>query len=146
MVSAHECTVVAHLEAAGGAGLGIDGTELPAEHLDVFEDGVDLPRLTGGTVDPHLVLAGVATGHTLLGCGRQTLAGEAGLGGDDLVGGGHLDAEVVQGAALARCLDEDQLERRFGDGEVGVPGPHLGRFGGEELGVELDRGIELVRR
>ena len=35
-------------------------------------------------------------------------------------------------------LDQDELERWVGDGEVGVAGLSLGRFGPEELGVEVD--------
>ena len=46
--------------------------------------------------------------------------------------------------AGAVSLDEDQLEGWFGDGEVGVPGPDFGRFGAEQLGVELDRGVEVA--
>ena len=44
-----------------------------------------------------------------------------------------LDAEVVQRARLAVALDEHELQRRLGDGEVRVAGPHLGRLGGEQL-------------
>jgi hypothetical protein len=35
---------------------------------------------------------------------------------------------VVDGAAYARSLEEDELERRIGDGEVGVAGLGLGRL------------------
>ena len=64
---------------------------------------------------------------------------EAGLGGLDLGGGLGLDAEVVQRAALG-AFEEHQLERRVGDGEVGVAGLALGRLGAEQLRVEVDGG------
>jgi hypothetical protein len=43
---------------------------------------------------------------------------------------------VVEGAALAGVLQQDELERRLGDGEVGVAGPALGGLGAEQGGVE----------
>ena len=46
-------------------------------------------------------------------------------------------------AGLAHAGEQDQLERRIGDGEVGVPVADLGRLGPEQLGVELDRGVEV---
>ena len=71
--------------------------------------------------------------------GRETVGG-----GRDLVGGLDLDAEVVEGAALAGVLDEHQLERRLGDGEVGVAVADLGGLGAEQLGVEGDGAVEVV--
>jgi hypothetical protein len=51
---------------------------------------------------------------------------------------------VVHPRGLARLpLEQDQLQRRRGDGEVGVAGPALGRNGVEQLRVELDRGVEV---
>jgi hypothetical protein len=43
---------------------------------------------------------------------------------------------VVQAAAPAGVLDEHQLERRVGNGEVGVARPDLGRLGVEQLRVD----------
>ena len=43
----------------------------------------------------------------------------------------------------AVALDEDELERGLGDGEVGVAGTDLGRLGGEQLGVEADGLVEV---
>ena len=40
---------------------GLDGSELPGRHLNIGEDGVDLPRLAVGRVDPDLVLHSEAT-------------------------------------------------------------------------------------
>ncbi|GAX54228.1 hypothetical protein AQJ27_33715 [Streptomyces olivochromogenes] len=42
-------------------------------------------------------------------------------GGGDLVGGLDFDAEVIHAGFLAGfALDQDELERRFGDGEIRV--------------------------
>jgi hypothetical protein len=51
---------------------------------------------------------------------------------------------VVEAASLPRLLDEDELERRLCDGEVGIAGADLGRLGVEERGVEVDRRLEVV--
>jgi hypothetical protein len=40
---------------------------------------------------------------------------------------------VVEAAALAGVFQQDQLERRLGDGEVGVAGPDLGGVLAENL-------------
>jgi hypothetical protein len=107
--------------------------------FSVSEDGIDLPRLPFRAVHPHLVLHGEAAGGVLPDRGGQTRPGQAGLGGGHLLGRVDLDAEMVQRAGrLGGVLDQDQLERRLGDGEVGVAGPDFGRFGGEQLGVEGD--------
>src|SRR5450631_2752960 len=124
-------------------GAGFDGAQLSAGHLGVGEDGVDLPRLTVGRVDPHLVLDRVAAGHLVLGRGREPLVGEAGLGGRYVGGVGHLDAEVVQRPRRAVALHEDQLQRGGVEGEVRVTRPQLGRRGVEELRVEGDRRVEV---
>jgi imidazolonepropionase-like amidohydrolase len=99
---------------------------------DVAEDGVDLPALAAGAGDPDLVLHGVAAAHVLLLGGGQALAGEAGRGGGYLGGLLDLDAEVVKAGRLVRRVgavgpdpgsvgfEQDELERRLGDGEVGV--------------------------
>ena len=68
-------------------------------------------------------------------------AGELGVDGVDA---GDLDAQVVEGAAGARVLDEDELERRLGHGEVGVAGLALGRLRAEQAAVEVDRRLEVV--
>ena len=70
-------------------------------HLDVGEHRVDLPRLTVGRVDPHLVLHRVATRHLVLGRGGEPVADKPRLRGGDLGGGFDLDPEVVQRARLA---------------------------------------------
>ena len=44
---------------------------------------------------------------------------------------------------VAASVDEHQLEGRLGDREVGVAGSDLGGRGGEELGVERDRLVEV---
>src|SRR4051812_10049365 len=59
------------------------GAQLIRRHLDVGQHRVDLPRLTVGPVDPHLVLDRVAAGNLVLGGGGKALAGEAGLRGAD---------------------------------------------------------------
>ena len=45
---------------------------------------------------------------------------------------------------LAGVLQQDELERRLGDGEVGVAGPALGRLGAEQPGIEADRLVDVV--
>jgi hypothetical protein len=47
------------------------------------------------------------------------------------------------GLAVARGV-QDQLERRVIYGEVGVPGPQLGRGRAEHRGVERDRGVQMA--
>ena len=114
------------------------------EGVGVALDGVDLPGLVAGAGDPDLVLDGVAAGGVLLGAGRQPVGGEPGGGGGDLGGGLDLDAEVVHAGGLAGgALDEDELERRLRDREVGVAGAALGGLGAEQLGVEGDGAFEV---
>ena len=60
------------------------------------------------------------------------------------VAGLDLDAEVVDRAALAGVLQQHQLQRRLGDGEVRIAGLHLGGRGVEQLGVERDRLVEVI--
>ena len=104
----------------------------------------DLPLLPGGPGHPHLVLGGKATRGADLLVGEQPLAGEAGDLLMDLLAGFDLHAQVVDGPALARVLQQHQLERRIGDGEVGITVLELGRLGVEQLGVEGDRLVEIV--
>jgi len=111
----------------------------------VGQDGVDLPPFAaGGAGDPELVLPGVAAGGVPLVDRGQARPGEPGLLGVDRVGAVDFDAEVVQGAALAGVLQQDELERRLGDGEVGVAGPALGGLGAEQSGVEADGLVDVV--
>src|SRR5437660_5614434 len=65
-----------------------------AEGFAVLEHGVDLPRSVG-TVDPHLVLLGEATGAALID-GRKSFTREAGLVRRHFVGRHHFDTEVVE--------------------------------------------------
>src|SRR6266700_6136909 len=129
---------------------GLDGVPalfavLTPEGGAVGQDGVDLPPFAaGGAGDPELVLPGVAAGGVALVDRGQAGLGEPGLLGVDRAGAVDFDAEVVQGAALAGVLQQDQLERRLGDGEVGVAGPALGRLGAEQLGVEADGLVDVV--
>jgi hypothetical protein len=114
-----------------------------ARHLDVREHRVDLPRFAVGGVHPHLVLHRVATRHLVLGRSRETLVRETLLRRRDLVRRLDLDAQVVESSALAVAGDQDELERRLRDGEVGIAGSDLRRSRAEELGVEGDRVIEV---
>src|SRR3712207_4787099 len=116
-----------------------------AEGRAVGQHRVDLPPLSaGGVLHPELLLLRVAAGRAALVDRRQALGGEAGLLGVDLLDGADLDAEVVERAALPRVLQQDQLHRRVGDGEVGVTGPGLGRLGTEQRGVEGGGGLDVV--
>src|SRR5690606_21049595 len=119
--------------AAGGRGSGggAGGGEVlcPALLVAVALDHVDLPRFAAGAVHPHLVLYRVAAGGVLLLEGGQARLLEAGRGGVHLGGGLDLHAQMVQAGVLAGlALDEDELERGLGDGEVGVAGAALGGF------------------
>src|ERR671910_1760371 len=140
--------------AAAGCGLGrtgaaqrvgtrVDGAQFAGGMLGLGQHRVDLPRLAVGGVDPDLILHGVAARHLILGGARQALAGQARVGGSHLVGGRHLDAQVVERARVTVALDEHELERRLGNGEVGVAGAALGRLGREQLRVEADRRVDV---
>ena len=101
----------------------------------VGEDGVELPcaeRDVGG-VDPHLVLDGVAAairfGHVV----GQPGGARSGPRRRRRRPVGDLDAEVVERRRRGRVLEQDQLERRVGDHEVGVAGPLLGRLDAEQV-------------
>jgi hypothetical protein len=60
-------------------------------------------------------------------------------------GGGDFDAELVQGAAaMAGFSQQCQLERRFGDGEVGIAGLSLGRLDAEQGSAEAVDLVDLV--
>src|ERR671910_2038887 len=129
--------------AAEGVGTRLDGVQLAGRMVGVGQHRVDLPRLAVGGVDPDLVLHGVAARDLILGGARQALAGQPRVGGSHIVGGRHLDAQVVERTRIAVALDEHELERRLGDGEVGVAGATLGRLGGEQLRVEADRRVDV---
>ena len=108
-------------------------------------DGVDLPAFAVGCPgDPELVLPGVAAGGVPFVDGGQACFGQAGLLGVHGAGAGDLDAQVVDAATLAGVLNEDELEGRLGDGEVGVAGAELGRLGTEQLAVEGDGLVEVL--
>ena len=53
------------------------------------------------------------------------------------------DADVVQRSGLAEAGEQDQFEGRVGDREVRVAVADLRGFGLEQLGVELDRSVEV---
>ena len=130
--------------------LGLDGVPallavLAPEGGAVLQDGVDLPPLAaGGAGDPELVLPGVAAGRVPFLDRGQACFGEPGLLVLDGAGVRYFDAEVVEGAALAGVLQQDELERRLGDGEVGLAGPALGGPGAEQPGVEADGLVDVV--
>jgi drug/metabolite transporter (DMT)-like permease len=129
---------------AGGVQLGFGlvpalAAGLAPEGGAVGLDGVDLPAFAVGCPgDPELVLPGVAAGRVPFVDGGQACFGQAGLLGVHGAGVGDLDAQVVEAAALAGVLQQDELEGRLGDGEVGVAGAELGRLGAEQLAVEGD--------
>src|SRR5450755_3181605 len=107
------------------------------EGLAVGQYGVDLPGLAVGcALDPELVLPGVAAGRVALIDRRESGPGEPLPLGIDGIRVADLDAEMVEAAALARVLQQDELQRRLGDGEVGVAGTALSRLGTEQLAVE----------
>ena len=115
------------------------------EGLAVLEHGVDLPGLAvRGALDPELVLLGVAARRAPLVDRREPVGRQPALDRVDGVDVLDLDAEVVERPAVAGVLDENELERRLGDGEVRVAGPDLGRLGVEEPGVERDRRRQVV--
>ena len=98
--------------------VGVEVLRAGAECLGIGQHGVDLPLFTCRSGHPDLVLGGEATGGADLLIGEQSLAGEAGDLGMHMLAGFHLDPEVVDGAALAGGLQQNQLQRRVGDGEV----------------------------
>ncbi len=102
---------------------GHDGSQLTCRHLDVAEHGVDLPRLPVGSVDPHLVLHGIAARNLVLGCRGQPFPAQPGGGVGDLLGRAHLDTQVIETPSSSVTLDQHQLERRVDNGEVArIPG------------------------
>src|SRR5208283_4709816 len=111
----------------------------------VFQDRVELPGFAvRGVLDPELVLLGVAAGGVAFIRQVEPGGGQSGLLGVDGTDVGDLDAEVVQAAAMAGVLQQDELERRLGDGEVRVPGAALGGRGAEQLAVEGDGLVDVV--
>lgn len=97
------------------------------------------PRLLTGAVHPHLVLQGVAARGVVLFASAQPCLAQPGGGCRDVLGGCHLDTEVVQAGVRALfSLDQNELERRLGDGEVRIAITELGRLGVEEFAVEGD--------
>ena len=122
-------TALVTAEAVGSRGIG--------------QDRVDLPLRTVRALHPHLVLDGVATRGPGLYRRLHALSRAVNSGGGYLVGRGDLDPEMVDRTGLAGALDQDQLQRRIYDGEVGVPGTDLGRLGMEERRVEGDGFVEI---
>ena len=121
--------------AGGGAGVlggvvGQDGVELPAAQGDV------------GGVDPHLVLHGVAAavglGERVAPCRRPRSAGRRRRRHRWTA---TSTPRWFSGDAAAGVLEQDELERRVGDLEVGVPGALLGRAHPEQVGVEAGGGL-----
>ena len=136
--------------AGGGVEFGLDGVPallvvLAPEGGTVGQDGVDLPPFAaGGAGDPELVLPGVTAGGVALVDGGQARGREPVLLGVHGAGVGDFHAKVVQAAALPGVPQQDQLERRLGDGKVGVAGPALDRSGAEQPGVEADGLVDVV--
>ena len=92
---------------------------------------------------PHLVLHREAARRALLhGDVEPELPCLVDLRGD-FIGGFHLDSQVVQRARLTVTLDENQLERRIGHGEVGVAWTDLGRSDTEHLRIMGDCLVEV---
>ena len=112
---------VARTSAAGGASAFGAGVAVTAGHdLGVREHRVDFPRRAVGIIQPELVLDGVAAGHAFLGAALQAFAAQALVLRHDLCRRKHLHTQVVQPLLGAGILDEHQLKRGLGDGEVGV--------------------------
>lgn len=100
-------------------------------------------------VDAGLVLDRVAARGRLLETGIESLARKPRCGRPHLVRRLHLDAEMVERArypitTYGRVLDQHKLERRLGDGEVGLAGVTFGRFSPEQLGVDVHRSFNTV--
>src|SRR5438477_209383 len=68
---------------------------------------------------------------------------EAGLVGRDLGAAPDFHAQVVQAGLGVGVLEEHELQRWIGDGEVGVAGLALVGLGCEQLRVEGDRGVDV---
>ena len=118
------------------------GEDLVGELVGVAGLDVPLPLGAVGVGHPGLDLAGVAADRVVDPGGLEPGLGQAGLGGGDLGGGLGLDAEVVDRAAFG-ALEEDELQGRVGDLEVGVAGLALGRLGREQLRVEVDGLVDV---
>ena len=121
----------------------------PSLGRGVGENGVDLPGRSVGVADPDFVLDGVATGRLLLDLGLEPRVVQASRRRRHLVGGLDLDTEVVEGADRPMTpgggvLQQDQLERRVHDGEVGIARLALGGLGPEELGVERNGFVDVT--
>ncbi len=97
-------------------GARVDDAQLATGQFDVGEDGVDLPRLTRRAVDPHLVQAGVAAGHLVLGRRLEAFSPESAGGGGDLDAALDLDAACCAPSLLTAPLgasDAAQLAKVF---------------------------------
>src|ERR1017187_9401180 len=115
-----------------------------AHRFCIGQYGVDLPGLAAGSVNPDLVLDGEAAGDLLFDRRGQIFSRQAFSGSGDLVSALDLDAQVIEGPrCLSGILDQDQLERRIGDGEVGVAGHALRWFRVKQLLIEVDRLVDV---
>src|SRR5215211_5580026 len=92
---ANQAAVAGHAGAARCGAVGLAHAQLARVQLDVLEDRVDLPRLARGPVQPHLVLAGVATRDPVLHRRRQSLVRKASPGGGYLLRRNHFDTKMV---------------------------------------------------
>jgi hypothetical protein len=120
-----------------GGGRAAGAALLFGQGVGVGLDDVDLPRFVAGAVDLDLVLHDVAAGGVVLHVRCQALVRESGGGHVDGFCGFDLDAEVVHPCGLALgAFDQDELQRGFGDGEVGVSVAEFGGFGAEQLAIE----------
>ena len=106
------------------------------------------PRRAVGVVDPHLVLDGVAAVGCSCDLGRRVRRRPGGPVAATT--SSVVSTSTPRWLRRRRCrglerrvLDQDQLERRVGDGEVGVAGPDLGRLGVEQFRVEVDGLVEV---
>src|SRR5208283_575058 len=96
----------------------------------ICEHRVHLPRRSVRVGHPRLVLDGVATVGRLPDIRIESLVRQPQRCRPDLLGCLHLHAQMVKGSGYSLttpgwALDEDELERWFGDGEVGVAGAAL---------------------
>ena len=103
---------------------------------------VPLPARAVGVGNPGLRLLGVAADGVLDAGRLEAGPAQAPFRRRDLLGRLHLDAEVVERRPLL-TLEEDQFQRRIGDGEVRVAGLHLRRGRAEQAGVEGYRLVEV---
>jgi hypothetical protein len=127
----------------GAARVTLVADSAATHRVAVGQHRVDLPGRTVGVRDPDLVLDGVATAHAFLGGRVEPVSGQAGLGGGDVARRADFDAEVVERCRSLGVLDQDELEGRLIDREVGIARSALGRTHTEEPRVELHCGVDV---